>query len=107
MAPISADWAATEVDICAAVGDPVPGLTGLHYLESSGYLALAPGTYDWAVGTPGCTTVLLDLPPFLLASGSVSTILIVGDNVNQPLNSVFLVDILGQVYQLYLPLINR
>jgi len=107
LAPFATDLNDTEIDICKGVGDPVAGLTGLFYLQTSGYLFFPPGTYDWFVGTPGCATMLLDLPPFLLARGSVSTLLIVGGANSQPLNSIFLIDQLGQVYQRYLPIINR
>lgn len=62
----------TTVDICTEAGVPVPGLTGIAYKDTSGYLPLAPGIYDLkiaAAGT-GCTGVL-DLPPFGLAVGQV------------------------------------
>lgn len=107
LAPFAAESSATAIDICETVGSPVAGLTGLVYLENSGYITVAPGTYDWAVGTPGCTTLLLDLPPFVTAPGSVATILVTGGANNQPLTSVFIVDELGQQNQLYLPLIHR
>ncbi|HRW05671.1 MAG TPA: hypothetical protein P5121_11275 [Caldilineaceae bacterium] len=106
LAPIATDLNDTAVDICMAVGTPVAGLTGLRYLESSGYIALAPGTYQWSVGTPGCTTLRYQLPPFALAPGSVSTILIVGGANGQPLTSVFVVDVLGEFNQIYLPIIR-
>ncbi len=106
LAPIAADLNDTAVDICTEIGEPVAGLTGLVYLETSGYQLLPPGSYDWFVGTPGCATMLLDLPPFLLARGSVSTLLIVGGANGQELNSIFVVDLLGQVYQRYLPIVR-
>ena len=107
LAPIAADPNDTEIDICTESGDPVAGLTGLVYLENSGYQLFPPGSYDWFVGTPGCTTMLLDLPPFLLAPGSVSSILIVGGANSQSLNSIFVVDLLGRAYQRFLPIVRH
>jgi hypothetical protein len=105
LAPIATDLSATAVDICTEGGTPIAGLTGLVYLDSSGYLSFAPGTYDWFVGSPGCATTLLDLSPFVLGPGSVSTLLIVGGAAGQPLGSVLLVDTLGQINRLYLPIV--
>lgn len=107
LAPIDADVNNTTVDICSESGSPVAGLTGLRYGDQSSYVPFDPGTQDWVVGTPGCGTTLLDLPSFLLARGSAITIIIAGDGVNQPLRAVLLVDVAGQVYKLYLPIIAR
>lgn len=105
LAPFDADLADTAIDICTQAGDPVAGFTDLVYLEQSGYSTLPPGTYDWAVGTPGCATVLLDLPAFTLGGGSVLTLLIVGGG-DQPLTSVLVVDREAVTYS-YLPLIHH
>lgn len=105
LAPFDNTVADTAIDICTQSGDPVPGLTGLVYLEQSGYLALPPGTYDWTVSTPGCGTVALELPAFTLQPGMVLTLLVVGGG-NQPLSSVLLVEQEGQKY-LYLPLVAK
>jgi len=104
LAPFESDVENTAVDICTESDEPVDGLTDLVYLEQSGYISLPPGEYDWTVATPGCDTMLLDLPPFTLQPGTVLTLLIVGGD-NQPLSSVLLVD-RGEVqYYVYLPLI--
>jgi len=107
LAPIATDSNDTAIDICAAVGNPVAGLTGIIYRENRDYITVAPGMYDWFVGTPGCTTILLDLPTFVTAPGSIATILITGGANGHPLTSIFIVDELGQQMQLYLPLIHR
>jgi hypothetical protein len=107
LAPIDADLNNTEVDICTEGGTPVTGLTGLLYGEQSNYVTFAPGTQDWVVGTPGCGTALVDIPPFLLAPGTAITIIIAGDGTNQPVRVVLLVDATGRIYKLYLPIIQR
>lgn len=104
LSPFNSVIANTAVDICTQANAPVVGLTGLVYLEQSGYLTLTPGVYDWKVSTPGCGTTLLDLPAFTLQSGTVLTLLFVGGD-NQPFSSVLLVDRGGVQSTLYLPLI--
>lgn len=106
LAPIAVDLNDTEIDICTESGDPVAGFAGLVYLENSGYQLFSPGSYDWFVGTPGCATELLDLPPFLLAPGGASTLLVVGGANGQPLNSLFVIDLLGRMHQRYLPIVR-
>lgn len=106
LAPFDTNLANTAVDICTEAGAPVVGLTDLVYLEQSGYSTLTPGVYDWTVSTPGCTTVVLDLPAFTLKAGSVLTLLIVGGG-NQPLNSVLLVDREAGAFAVNLPIIYR
>ncbi len=106
LAPIAVDLNNTEIDICTESGEPVAGFTGLVYLDNSGYQLLPPASYDWYVGTPGCTTMLLDLPPFLLAPSTVATILIVGGANSQPLSSTLVIDQLGWIYQRYLPIVR-
>lgn len=105
LAPFDNTIADTAVDICTGNNTPVTGLTNLAYLEQSGYIPLSPGPYDWTVATPGCGTVVLDLPAFTLQPGMVLTLLVVGGG-NQPLSSVLLVEQSGQAY-LYLPLIAK
>lgn len=105
LAPFDNTLANTAIDICTQAGAPVAGFTDLVYLEQSGYQSLPAGQYDWAVGTPGCGTVALDLPAFTLQSGAALTILIVGGD-NQALTSVLLVDRVGQ-RGFYLPIIMR
>ncbi|MEZ4860002.1 MAG: DUF4397 domain-containing protein [Caldilineaceae bacterium] len=103
LAPFATEVSATAVDICDG-GAPVAGLTGLVYLEQSGYVTLAPNTYTWTVATPGCTATQLTLPPFTLRAGTILTLLIVGGG-NQPLTSVLTVDEAGQASFVYLPFI--
>lgn len=104
-APFAADVNDTAVDICDENDDPIPGLTGLVYLSESGYLPFARGTYDWYVGTPGCTSQLVDIPPFNLFVNTALTLYILGDGTNQPLTTVLSVDRTGLDRVLHLPLI--
>lgn len=106
LAPLATAIANTAVDICTQAGAPVTGLTGLVYLAQSGYIALTPGVYDWVVSTPGCTTVVLDLPPFTVKAGGALTLLLVGGG-NQPPTSVLLVDREEGAFAVNLPLIYR
>lgn len=63
----------TAVDICTEANVPVPGLTGIAYKGSTGYLPLAPGIYDLKIAAAGtrCLVGALDVPPFALAAGQV------------------------------------
>jgi hypothetical protein len=105
LAPFDSVIANTAVDTCTQANAPVVGLTGLVYLEQSGYLTLTPGVYDWKVSTPGCGITVLDLPAFTLQPGTVLTLLIVGGG-SQPFSSVLLVDRGGVQSTLYLPIIE-
>src|SRR5215207_2910248 len=46
-APFVPNNVATTVDICNENDVPIPGLTGLAYLNQSNYLPFLPGSYDW------------------------------------------------------------
>jgi hypothetical protein len=105
-APFAADVNDTAVDICDENDDPIPGLTGLLYLNESGYLPFAPGSYDWYVGTPGCASQVVDIPPFNLFVNAALTIYILGDGTNQPFTTVLSVDRAGLDQVSHLPLIH-
>lgn len=93
-APFAADDALTEVDVRDAEGEVFGGLASVAYGAVSDYLELAPATYDLTVTNPGGDTELLDIPPVTLAAGDVATLYVVGDAVNQPLDTLF---VLGQM----------
>ena len=80
LSPFAATLAGTEVDICTQAGDAVPGLTGLAYKESTGYLPLAAGRYDLTIAVTGsdCATVAYDIPVFDLRIGQVADIYAIG-----------------------------
>jgi len=107
LAPFSPSVANTAVDVCNASNAPIAGFTNLRYLWQSGYVTFDPGNYDWTVGTPGCGSTLIDIPPFSLARGSVLTIYIVGDGTNQPLTVVISVDQFGFPFSQNFPFVAR
>ena len=84
LAPFAPTSDGTKVDICTQAGDPVPGLTGIPYKASTGYLPLPAGLYDLAIAAAGtdCATVALDLPPFAVRAGQVVDIFAVGSLLN-------------------------
>lgn len=100
LAPFASDLIDTGIQICDADGNPVTNY--IYYQQQTGYIDLDIGTYDWVVAEAGsnCTTLLpgLDLPSFFIADGTRLTLLIFGDNDNQPLDSMVLVDRVGEVY---------
>ena len=105
LAPFDPVIANTAVDICTEAGTPVTGATNLHYLEQSGYLLLPQGNYDWKVMTPGCSSLIVNLEPFTLFDQAVLSVLIIGDGVNQPFDSVLIVQDRGISLKKYFPLI--
>jgi hypothetical protein len=107
-APFAPNNANTTVDICDENDQPIPGLTGLAYLNQSNYLPFAPGTYDWYVGTVGCGSLVVEIPAFNLFRDAALTLYILGDGGNQPLTTVLSVDRRGLDKVNYLPLLyNR
>jgi len=107
LAPFDPVIANTAVDVCTEAGTPVTGATNLHYLEQSGYLTLPQGNYDWKVMTPGCGSLIVNLDPFTLFDQAVLSVLIIGDGVNQPFDSVLIVQDRGLSLKKYLPLIYK
>lgn len=105
LAPFDPVIANTAVDICTEAGTPITGATNLQYLEQSGYLLLPQGNYDWKVMTPGCSSLIVNLEPFTLFDQAVLSVLIIGDGVNQPFDSVLIVQDRGISLKKYLPLI--
>jgi hypothetical protein len=104
LAPFTDTLAATEVDIRTNAGDvivddvPYKGFT-------DPYLSLPTGLYDVKITTPDGVTDLLDLDPFLLTDGQITSFYAIGDLDNQPLEVVPLTSERGAA--LYLPLIFR
>ena len=107
VAPVDSEVIDTGVQICnAETNTPVTGY--LYYQQQTGYLDLAPDTYDWYVSLAGdnCTNELLDLPPFNIGKGTRISLLIFGDNDNQPLDSLVIVEVLGS-FDLYWPVVIK
>ena len=106
LAPFDAVIANTAVDVCTETNTAVTGATNLHYLEQSGFLALTAGSYDWKVTKPGCGATIVDIAPFVLAKQGIITLLIIGDNTNQPVSTLLLVQDSGITVR-YLPFVSR
>lgn len=111
IAPIAADLADTEVDICLETGEPVPGLEGIAYKELTApeaYLSLEPGPYDLKVtdAGSGCATTLLDLPLVTLFDGDVRSLFIYGDEVNSDLSFLWMIFQFGGD-RIWMPLITH
>jgi hypothetical protein len=96
LAPLDDDIANTAVDVCDEDNTPISGFTGLVYLSQSGYHPFPPTIYDWQVMTPGCGTLLVDIPPFSLNAGAVLTLYIIGDDDQQPLSTLLSVEEVGK-----------
>jgi hypothetical protein len=103
LAPFTDTLAATEVDIRTDAGAEVA--TNVAYKDSTPYLSLPAGLYNLKITTPGGVADLLDLDPFLLPEGQITSFFAVGDIDNQPLAVAQLTSERGAA--LYLPLIFR
>lgn len=79
LAPFAPTAAATAIDVCTGAGTPITGLTNIAYGDSTGYVSLPPGIYDWQIAAAGtnCSTPL-NLPPFSLAAGQVADTFAIG-----------------------------
>lgn len=84
LAPFAQPLAATEVDICRNdTNTPVPGLTDLEYGDVTVPALVVPaGVYDLSIAAAGstCATKVLNLPPFILASGGIYDAYAIGLN---------------------------
>ena len=100
LAPFASDLIDTGIQVCDTAGNPVTSY--IYYQQQTGYLYLAMGTYDWVVAEAGsnCSVLLpgLDIPPFFVADGTRLTLLIFGDDDNQPLDSMLLVERVGKTH---------
>jgi hypothetical protein len=104
LAPFASTLSATEVDIRTDAGDPVA--TNVPYKGfTDPYLSLPNGVYDLKITTPGGGTDLLDLDPFILADGEITSFYAIGDLDNQPLEVLQLISEQGAV--LYFPLVFK
>lgn len=73
LSPSATTPSATAVDICTDGNVPIPGLTGLVYGQSTGFLPIPPGIVDLKVALTGsnCTVTVRDVPPIQLMPGQV------------------------------------
>lgn len=96
----------TQVSIVTQSGESVNGaFEGLLYRDSSPFVTLPHGNYDWKVILP-TGAVLADLPPFTLRSEAVLTLYIVGDGIVQGAAGLLLISEVGnEVVLLYAPVI--
>lgn len=80
-APFAANLAATAVDIVAENGEAIPGLVNIRFRGATDFVTQPSGVvFDLKAvpsGSPGAPA-LLDLPPFSLAPGEVSTFVVIG-----------------------------
>ena len=107
LAPTSANVIDTGVQLCdAQTGSPVTSY--LYYQQQTGYMDLDIGTYEWYVATAGtnCADNLLALEEFLIGDGSRLTLLLFGDDTNQPLDNTVIVERLGML-NVYLPVMEK
>jgi hypothetical protein len=96
VAPVDSEVIDTGVQICDEE-DSTPVTGYLYYQQQTGYIDLELGTHDWYVSSAdgACANVLLDLNPFLIGDGARLTLLIFGDNANQDLDSMVIVEEVG------------
>jgi hypothetical protein len=98
----------TAIDVRTEAGDLVNDkFAGLKYQDSSQFVVLPAGEYDWKatlVSDPLQTVV--DIPPFTLNSGAVLSIMLVTDEQDQ-VTSLLFVHVFGSVVRdVYWPLIT-
>lgn len=89
-APFGATAAATSVAVRTDEGALVGGLNPVPYRAVSPFLRVPAGSVDVKVTSTDGNTNLIDLAPVALASGSITTVVAVGDGVRQPLGFVAL-----------------
>jgi hypothetical protein len=108
VAPFASDVIDTGIQICDTKGNPVTSY--IYYQQQTGYLELYMGKYDWVVTEAGsnCTVPLpgLELPTINVYDGTRLTLQIIGDNSNQPFDSMILVEQLGELH-LHLPMMSK
>jgi hypothetical protein len=91
VASIGATLAETSVDVCNQAGVLfTPTALDLRYREATIFVSFNPGTYDfkmtrWIDGalTPCTGAVVIDPIPITLNDGVITTMFLVGDNINQ------------------------
>ncbi len=107
-APTSASLPATAVDVCDENGALVNAkLAGVLYGETVS-LTAPLGTYDWKVTVAGsnCATLVVDVPSFQLLYDTVQLVIVIGDDVNQPVDVIVTTPVVG-TFRSYLPLVEN
>lgn len=106
-APFTNDVDASGVDICTDDNLPVINLANLKYLQQkSTYLMMGEYNLKASQAGAGCSGVLIDIDPFAVANGGEYLLILTGDGVNQPFDSL-LITIEQGSGNYYLPLIYR
>jgi len=88
-APFATPTDATAIDLCSQADAVIDDMTGIVFQQVEP-LIIDPGTYSWkiALSNSSCADVLLHLPELKLAPGSHTLVVITGDGVNYPIDSV-------------------
>ncbi len=106
-APFATPLEATAIDVCDQADQVVDAMTGLIFQQVE-LLVIDPGTHRWKAAMSGssCANVVLELPELKLAPGSQTLVVITGDGVNYPIDSIVTTLNAGGV-TLYFPIIAR
>jgi hypothetical protein len=106
-APFTTPIEATAIDICDQADQVVDDLTGIVFQQSE-LLTLDPGTYNWSVASTGsnCEGVVLVLPTLRLENASHTLVVITGDGVNYPIDTIVTILDAGGT-TLYFPIMAR
>lgn len=105
VAPLDNSSLNTEVAIVDQTGRAIdPSFNGLTYRDASAYITLPAGEYDWRANVLSNANVI-DLDPFMLNSGAIVTIYILGDGASfQPAGLLVINELGNPVRDLYLPM---
>lgn len=106
VAPLDNASLNTEVAIVDQTGRPIDdSFNGLVYRDSSQYITLPAGQYDWRANVLSNASVI-ELDPFMLNSGAIMTLYILGDGtIFQPAGLLVINELGNPVRDLYLPII--
>lgn len=87
----------TAVNLVDQLGNSIKGdvFEGLVYKQSTDYVELPVGIYDWKVNLAINDSMVVDLPPFNLYNGAVATLYILGDGIVQPAAGLYTIHKLG------------
>jgi hypothetical protein len=88
-APFAAPIAATAIDLCDQADRVVDDMTGIIFQQVEP-LIIDSGTFRWKVATSGssCAGAVLELSELRLAPGSHTLVVITGDGVGYPIDSI-------------------
>lgn len=85
-APFSSNRAEMDISVRRADGTVFPGFERISYANISGYVQVPAQTVDLRVTSPDGTRPYVGNARVTLGAGTITTLVVGGDNINQPLS---------------------